>query len=78
MKTYQLKFSFSLTDSPESYAPPYQIQCEIKERLPANIDAEKYLRSRFAEEIKRQFSSLLEPIDNKTEEAQEQEDPLAF
>lgn len=78
MKTYGLKFSVKLAHNLDDYSPSYAINFEIRENLPANVDAQAYLRKRLAEELKRHFDAMLpDAIDNKTEEAKSTEDPLA-
>lgn len=76
MKTYQIEISVKLRDGGECYSPSYAINFQINEKLPTNVDAQMYLRSRLAEELKRNFSALVEPIDNKTEEVKANADPL--
>lgn len=76
MKTYQVEISVKVREGGEIYGPNYAINFKIDEKLPANTDAQKYLRSRLAEELRRNFDALLEPVDNKTEQAMASEDPL--
>lgn len=77
MKNYHIEISVKIKQgNPGDYAPAQPIFFDISERLPVNVDAERYLRQRLAEELKRQFGNLVEPIDNKTDEAKASEDPL--
>lgn len=78
MKPYTLKFSVTLIEgADDSYSPTKAVAFEVKEKLPANVDAEKYIRQRLAEEVKRNFATLQAPIDNFSDEAKESADPLA-
>ena len=76
MKPYDISFSFSITDISVSYNTKKVISVNITENLPTNVNPEKYLKQRLAEEVKRSFSSLVEQIDNFTDEAKESSDPL--
>lgn len=77
MKSYEVTMNVSIGEKTAySYEFSPVIKFSIAEKLPVNVDPEKYLRSRLAEEVKRQFSQLVETIDNKTEEAISQSDPL--
>lgn len=76
MKHYDLKFSFCLSSVDSNYTTNYAIRCDVSEKLPANVDPQKYLRQRLSEELKRHFDALIEPIDNKTEEAKQEVDAL--
>jgi hypothetical protein len=77
MKNYHIEISVKIKQgNPGDYAPPQPIHFSITEGLPANVDAERYLRQRLAEELKRHFGSLVEPIDNKTDEVKASQDPL--
>lgn len=79
MKKYTLKFSVTLIEGDaDAYCPNKAIQFDVKENLPANIDAQQYIKRRLAEEVKRNFDSLSEVIDNKTDEAKAEEDPLSL
>lgn len=75
-KTYSVNVSVSIHDKATSYPEVKPIDFTVRENLPANVDPEKYLRQRIAEELKRHFSALSTLIENKTEDAEE-EDPLA-
>lgn len=78
MKKYNIEINVSIKEgNVGDYSPARPIYFNIIELLPQNIDAERYLRNRIAEEIKRQFSQLADPIDNKTDAVKESEDPLA-
>lgn len=78
MKKYNIEINVSIKEgNVGDYSPVRPIYFNITELLPQNVDAEKYLRNRIAEEIKRQFNQLVEPIDNKTDAVKESEDPLA-
>ena len=76
MKSYNISFSFNITDTSVSYQHTDVVKVQITEKLPANVNPEKYLKQRLAEEVKRSFSSLVEQIDNFTDEAKESSDPL--
>lgn len=76
MKPYDISFSFSITDISVSYNTKKVISVNITENLPTNVNPEKYLKQRLAEEVKRSFSSLVEQIDNFTDEAKAEADPL--
>lgn len=77
MKKYQFKVEVSLVEgSFDNYSPTKVVYFDIKENLPANIDAQKYMRQRIADELSRSFNALIEPIDNKTDEVKNSEDPL--
>ena len=78
MNTYTLKFSVTLIEgSDDSYSPTKAVAFDVKEKLPANVDAERYVRQRLAEELKRNFAALPAPIDNMTEEVKASTDPLS-
>ena len=77
MKKYTVKFSATIfAGSPDAYSPVRDISFDVTEALPANVDAQQYLRRRLAEEVKRHFDAMVSVIENKTEDAPE-EDPLA-
>jgi hypothetical protein len=77
MKNYHIEISVKIRQgNPGDYAPPQPIHFSITEGLPVNVDAQKYLRQRLAEELKRHFDALVEPIDNKTDAAKDATDPL--
>ena len=76
MKSYNISFSFNITDTSVSYQHTDVVKVQITENLPTNVNPEKYLKQRLAEEVKRSFSSLVEQIDNFTDEAKAQVDPL--
>lgn len=76
MKPYDISFSFSITDISVSYNTKKVISVNITENLPTNVNPEKYLKQRLAEEVKRSFGSLVEQIDNFTDEAKAEADPL--
>ncbi len=76
MKQYKLKFEVKVYEAGSDYAPPTPLEFNITEKLPANTDAQQYIRRRLAEELKRNFDALTAPIDNKTEEAAASDDPL--
>ena len=79
MKQYHLRFNVAIVEgSPDTYDPKRVLKFEIAELLPANVDAQQHVRRRIAEEIKRNFDALVEPIDNKTEEGAAAEDPLTI
>jgi hypothetical protein len=78
MKTYQLHMSVSILEGqPGSYSPPQPVTFEIKEALPVNVEPQRYIKSRLAEEVKRHFDALTTKIDNMTDEAAAELDPLA-
>jgi hypothetical protein len=78
MKKYTLKFSVVLIEGDaDTYSPTKALSFDIKENLPANVDAQLYIKRRLAEEVKRNFDAMLTPVDNKTEEVIAAEDPLA-
>ncbi len=77
MKTYTLKFSVTLIEGlDEIYNPKRVMNFDVKEQLPANVEAQKYIRQRLAEEVKRNFGQSIEKIENFTEEAEKAIDPL--
>lgn len=76
MKQYDISFSFSINDTTVSYDTKKLISVHITEKLPANVNPEKYLKQRLAEEVKRSFGSLVDQIDNFTDEAKAEADPL--
>lgn len=77
MKTYQVEISVKIREGGEVYSPAYPINFKIDEKLPANVDAQKHLRARLAEELKRNFDAMLAPLENMTDEAKDAADPLA-
>jgi hypothetical protein len=78
MKTYQLSISVSVAEgTPGAYAPTMPVTFDIKEALPANVDAQRYIKSRLAEEVKRHFDALVTPLENMTDEARDADDPLS-
>ena len=77
MKKYNINLQVAIKEGNISdYSPSTPIYFNIVEVLPTNVDAQKYLRQRLAEEIKRHFDALDAPIDNKTDDVQSKEDPL--
>jgi hypothetical protein len=78
MKSYDISFSFAITDTSVSYDTKKVISVQITEKLPLNVNPEKYMKQRLAEEVKRSFGSLVGEIENITEEAKESNDPLDF
>lgn len=76
MKSYNISFSFNITDASVSYNNIDVVKVQITEKLPANVNPEKYLKQRLAEEVNRTFRALTEQIDNFTDEAKESSDPL--
>jgi Mg-chelatase subunit ChlD len=77
MKNYRLRLVVEISSEINSYTLENALKFEITENLPANVDAERYVRQRLAEELARNFGALRAPIDNKTEEAAKADDPLA-
>ncbi len=79
MKSYTIKLSVEIIEGTDSaYCAKKPLKFEVSENLPANVDPEKHIKlKRLAEEVRRNFAALVEPIDNKTEEAQAEADPLA-
>ena len=77
MKTYQLSVEIKLVEGKISdYSPKLPVFFKIEENLPVNIDAQKYVRQRIADELKKSFEQLIEEIDNKTEDKKTSQDPL--
>jgi hypothetical protein len=76
MKAYSISVSINIHDKASSYPEVRPIDMSIKENLPANVDPHKYLRQRVAEELKRHFDQLSVPIENRSEDAPE-DDPLS-
>lgn len=77
MKKYRIQISATIYEGDDSiYSPVKALTFDVKEPLPVNTDAQKYLRARLGEEIARQFRQLAEPIDNFTDEAKQAIDPL--
>jgi hypothetical protein len=75
MKTYNISFEFNISTGPD-YGVAYPIKVSVKERLPSNVDAQRYLKQRLAEEVNRAFSNLDERIDNISDEKRDESDPL--
>ena len=77
VKKYKLMFSVTLIEGEDSiYSPKKVLDFNVKENLPTNVDAQQYIRKRLSEEVKRNFDSLHEPIENMTVEVKENIDPL--
>ena len=77
-KHYAINFSINVHDKATSYPEIKPVDISVRENLPANVDPQKYLKQRIAEEINRHFAALSIPIENKTEDAPDkEEDPLA-
>ena len=76
MKSYNISFSFNVTDTSVSYNNIDVVKVQVTEKLPANVNPEKYLKQRLAEEVNRTFRALVDQIDNFTDEAKESSDPL--
>lgn len=68
MKKYEISFDISVNDMTLTYDVKKVIKVYVQENLPVNVDPEQYIRSRLAEEVKRQFKNLTDEIDNKTED----------
>lgn len=68
MKKYEISFDISVNDMTLNYDVKKVIKVNVQENLPVNVDPEQYIRSRMAEEVKRQFKNLADEIDNKTED----------
>ena len=78
MKTYTLKFSVAIVEGTgDGYDPAKPVSFNVTERLPTDIDAERYTRQRIAEELKRHFGALTQLIDNISDEKRDAADPLA-
>lgn len=76
MKSYQVSFKIHIHDKATTYPEVRPVDLSVTENLPANVDPQKYLRQRISEELSRHFAALTEQIENKTEDAPE-EDALA-
>lgn len=76
MKAYSISVTINIHDKATTYPEVRPIDMQIKENLPANVDPQKYLRLRIGEELKRQFDQISVPIENRNEEAAE-DDPLS-
>ena len=76
MKSYNVRFSVKIHDKATTYPEVRPIDLEISENLPANVDPQKYLRTRVAEELKRAFDQISVKIENRDEESPE-DDPLS-
>lgn len=68
MKAYSIRFSVVVHDKATTYPEVKPIDIDVRENLPANVDPQRYLRQRIAEELTRQFAQQSIPIDNKTED----------
>jgi len=77
MKAYNISFEFNISTGPD-YGVTYPVKVSVKERLPSNVDAQRYLKQRLAEEVNRAFSSLDEAIDNISDDKKDACDPLDF
>lgn len=77
MKQYKVEFTVRVYDAVESYQPKTPLEFRVTEKLPANVEAQTYIRRRLAEEMKRNFDAMNEPIENMTDEAEAKQDPLA-
>jgi len=75
MRNYSISFDIAIHDKATTYPEVKPIELRVKENLPANVDPEKYIRKRIAEELTRQFAALTQPIDNRDKPIPE-EDPL--
>lgn len=69
MKQYELHLEVRITERTGSYETRPVIKVTVDGLLPANVDPQRYIRQRLAEEVKRSFSESVDVIDNKTEEA---------
>ena len=77
MKQYHIEISVSIKQgNPGDYAPNRPMFFTVSEMLPVNVDAQKYLRQRLAEELKRNFGAMKVGIDNMDEEAKVSTDEL--
>ncbi len=77
MKSYKISLQVKVYEAGSDYAPVTPLEFSITEKLPANTDAQGYIRRRLAEELKRNFDAMHKPIDNRDEEAAKEADPLA-
>lgn len=76
MKHYSVSFRISIHDKATSYPEVKPIDITVSENLPANVDPQKHLRQRIAEELARNFAAMTPgAIDNRTEDAPK-DDPL--
>lgn len=76
MKQYSVRFVVSIHDKSTTYPEVKPIDIEVKENLPADVDPQRYVRGRIAEELSRHFAAKNLPIENRTE-GEPADDPLA-
>lgn len=77
LKQYSINFKVVIHDKATTYPEVKPIDMTVTENLPSNVDPQKYLRRRIAEELARQFSQLSAPIENMTPEVAADQDPLS-
>ena len=75
MEKYDIRFSVEVSFG-ESYSRKQAVNFSVVEQLPTNVDAQKFIRQRLAEEVSRNFAKLDAPLDNFTDEAKAAVDPL--
>lgn len=73
MKNYQIHFQIKVHDKATTYPEVCPIDLSLTENLPTNVDPHKYLRQRISEELTRNFAALSIPIENKTDDAPEED-----
>jgi len=76
MKTYSVAFTVVVHDKATTYPEVKPIDLSIRETLPANVDAQKYLRQRISEELSRAFAHK-PVVENFENDAERDSDPLS-
>jgi hypothetical protein len=76
MKPYSVSFEIKVHDKATSYPEVCPIYVQVKENLPANVDPQKYIRQRLAEELSRNFKAMNTKIENTDEGVTPDADPL--
>lgn len=76
MKSYSVSFSVRVHDKATTYPEVCPVDMQIQEKLPPNVDPQRYLRQRISEELVRAFSCkpLIENVEEGVDVAA---DPLA-
>ena len=67
MQNYEVHIQVQVTDVTKSYDTKRVVSFSITEKLPTDVDTEKFIRQRLADELKKTIGHLDAPIDNKTE-----------
>lgn len=76
LEKFEVHMEFRLSSQVTSYSSKEYVNVSINEQLPVNVDPQRYMSQRLAEELRRAFSQVREPVNNFTDEFLENNNPL--